>query len=73
MSRDEAGERGSRVVRGDGGEGVCGGGSEFRYGLKHVGGVGSGASEVLVDHVLEVLDHTWLDVQLPVTSRAPSG
>ena len=33
----------------------CGGSGDFRYCLEYVGGVGSGASNVLVDHVLELL------------------
>ena len=63
MSGSGTGDRGCRVVRSDGGEGVGGGGSDC---LEHVGGVGSGASKVLADHVLELLEGTRLNVQLPV-------
>ena len=66
MSGSRTGDRGCRVVRSDGGEGVGGGGSEFQYCLEHIGGVGSGASKVLADHVLELLEGTRLNVQLPV-------
>ena len=62
----KTGDRGCRVVRSDGGEGVGGGGGEFRYFLEQVGGVGSGASKVLADHVLKLLEGTRLNVQLPV-------
>ena len=66
MSGAKGGNRGGRISRGDGGEGVCGGGGEFRYCLQNVGGVGTGASEVLADHVLELLESTRLNVQLPI-------
>ena len=44
----------------------CGGSGDFRYCLEYIGGVGSGASDVLTDHVLELLESTRLDVELPV-------
>ena len=72
MSGAEAGDRGGGVVRGDGREGVGGGGGggEFRYFLEDVSGVGSEASEVLADHILELLECAWLDVELPVEMLA---
>ena len=66
MSGAKTGDRGCRVVRSNGREGVGGDGGKFRYCLEQVGGVGSRASKVLADHVLELLEGTRLNIQLPV-------
>ena len=62
MPGTKAEDRGSKVVKGNSGEGVSGGDSEFQYGLKYIGGVGSMASKVLADHLLKLLEGTRLDV-----------
>ena len=53
MSVAKGGDRGGRIIRG-GGEGVGGGHGKLRDCLEDVGGIGPGASEVLVNHVLKL-------------------
>ena len=66
MSRIEAGDRWSWLIRGNSGEGVGGDGGKFRNGLEYIGRIGAWASKVLVDHVLKFLEGAGLDVKLLV-------
>ena len=66
MSGIEAGDRRSQLIRGNGGEGVGGDGSEFQNGLEYIGRIGAWASEVLADHVLKFLEGAGLNVKLLV-------
>ena len=66
MSRIEAGDRQSWLIRGNSGEGVGGDGGEFQNGLEYIGRIGAWASEVLADHVLKFLEGVGLNIKLLV-------
>ena len=58
--------RGSGIIRSDGGEGVGGGRSEFGDGLKDICRVWPWASEILANHVFEFLEGARFNIQLPI-------
>ena len=65
MSGAEGGDRGGRIIRGSR-EGVGEGRGKLRDCLEDIGGVGPRASEVVVNHILELFESSRLDVEFPV-------